>query len=111
MDAFTFNRAINLNNHPDPTSLEQAQFSLPFCLAVVALEGPRLFYPCQLIFWGALTSRLSLERLAFTMIPRWKLSSRLEQGHDWLSILRKGSFPNKCSTRGAIPQTLFRPKS
>jgi 2-methylcitrate dehydratase PrpD len=45
VDVFTFNRAINLNNHPDPTSLEQAQFSLPFCLAVLALEGPQALLP------------------------------------------------------------------
>jgi 2-methylcitrate dehydratase PrpD len=45
VDVFTFNRAINLKNHPDPTSLEQAQFSLPFCLAVVAVEGPNALLP------------------------------------------------------------------
>ena len=41
------------------------------------------------------------------MIPRWKLNSRLEQGHDWLSILRKGSFPNKCSTPRGDPANPF----
>lgn len=45
VEVFTFNRAINLNNHPDPTSLEQAQFSLPFCLAVAALDGPQALLP------------------------------------------------------------------
>ena len=45
VEVFTFNRAINLNNHPDPASLEQAQFSLPFCLAVVALDGPQALLP------------------------------------------------------------------
>jgi 2-methylcitrate dehydratase PrpD len=45
VDVFTFNRAINLNNHPDPTSLEQAQFSLPFGLAVLALDGPQALLP------------------------------------------------------------------
>ena len=45
VEVFTFNRAINLKNHPDPTNLEQAQFSLPFCLAVVALEGPQALLP------------------------------------------------------------------
>jgi 2-methylcitrate dehydratase PrpD len=45
VEVFTFNRAINLNNSPDPTSLEQAQFSLPFCLAVLSLEGPQALLP------------------------------------------------------------------
>jgi 2-methylcitrate dehydratase PrpD len=45
VDIFTFNRAINLNNYPDPTSIEQAQFSLPFCLAVVVLDGPQALLP------------------------------------------------------------------
>jgi 2-methylcitrate dehydratase PrpD len=52
VDVFTFNRAINLNNHPDPTSLEQAQFSLPFCLAVVALEGPQALLPMSVDLLG-----------------------------------------------------------
>ncbi|MBI5580082.1 MAG: MmgE/PrpD family protein [Deltaproteobacteria bacterium] len=45
IEVYTFNRAINLNNSPDPNSLEQAQFSLPFCLAVAALEGPEALLP------------------------------------------------------------------
>jgi len=45
IEVHTFNRAINLNNSPDPTNLEQAQFSLPFCLAVAALEGPQALLP------------------------------------------------------------------
>ena len=57
VDAFTFNRAINLNNHPDPTSLEQAQFSLPFCLAVVALEGPQALLPMSADLFGAPSPR------------------------------------------------------
>jgi 2-methylcitrate dehydratase PrpD len=52
VDVFTFNRAINLNNHPDPTSLEQAQFSLPFCLAVVALDGPHALSPMSVDLLG-----------------------------------------------------------
>jgi 2-methylcitrate dehydratase PrpD len=52
MDVFTFNRAINLNNHPDPATLEQAQFSLPFCLAVAALDGPRALLPMSVDLLG-----------------------------------------------------------
>jgi 2-methylcitrate dehydratase PrpD len=45
VEVFTFTRAVNLNHHPDPANLEQAQFSLPFCLAVAALEGPQALLP------------------------------------------------------------------
>ena len=45
VEVFTFQRAVNLNNLPDPATLEQAQFSLPFCLAAVALEGPQALLP------------------------------------------------------------------
>jgi len=45
VEIFTFNRAIKLNNRPDPNSLEQAQFSLPFCLAAAALMGPEALSP------------------------------------------------------------------
>jgi 2-methylcitrate dehydratase PrpD len=45
VEVFTFNRAIHLNNTPDPGTLEQAQFSLPFCLAVAALAGPAALLP------------------------------------------------------------------
>jgi 2-methylcitrate dehydratase PrpD len=45
VEVFTFNRAIHLNNTPDPGTLEQAQFSLPFCLAVAALAGPDALLP------------------------------------------------------------------
>jgi 2-methylcitrate dehydratase PrpD len=52
VDVFTFDRAINLNNHPDPATLEQAQFSLPFCLAVMALEGPYALLPMSVDLLG-----------------------------------------------------------
>lgn len=45
IEVFTFQRAIDLTNDCDPASLEQAQFSLPFCLAVAAIEGPRALLP------------------------------------------------------------------
>jgi 2-methylcitrate dehydratase PrpD len=45
VDVFTFQRAVDLNNLPDPGTLEQAQFSLPFCLAVLALKGPHALLP------------------------------------------------------------------
>ncbi len=45
VDVFTFQRAVELNNLPDPATLEQAQFSLPFCLAALALKGPHALLP------------------------------------------------------------------
>jgi 2-methylcitrate dehydratase PrpD len=35
----TFERALRLNNYPDPGSLEAAQYSIPFCLGVAAVKG------------------------------------------------------------------------
>jgi 2-methylcitrate dehydratase PrpD len=39
IEVHTFARALRLNNHPDPDNLESAQYSLPFCMAAVAVEG------------------------------------------------------------------------
>jgi 2-methylcitrate dehydratase PrpD len=36
---FTFERALRLNNYADPTTLEAAQYSIPFCVATAALAG------------------------------------------------------------------------
>ena len=49
---FTFNRATNLNNNPDPTTIEQAQFSMPFCLAVLAMKGPQALLPMSVDLLG-----------------------------------------------------------
>ena len=45
MRVWTFQRAIDLINAVDPESLEAAQFSLPFCLAVAVSEGPEALLP------------------------------------------------------------------
>ena len=39
VDVFTFERTLRLNNYADPDTLEGAQYSLPFCLAVAAVGG------------------------------------------------------------------------
>ena len=39
IEVHTFERALRLNNYPDPDSVESAQYSLPFCVAAVAIEG------------------------------------------------------------------------
>jgi len=41
----TFERALGLNNYPEPTTLEAAQYSIPFCLAAAALEGKEALRP------------------------------------------------------------------
>lgn len=41
----TFERALRLNNYPDPASLEAAQYSIPFCLGVAAVKGPGALLP------------------------------------------------------------------
>jgi 2-methylcitrate dehydratase PrpD len=39
LEVCTFERALRLNNYPDPNSLEDVQYSIPFCMAVAAIEG------------------------------------------------------------------------
>jgi 2-methylcitrate dehydratase PrpD len=41
----TFERALRLNNYPDPSSLESAQYSIPFCLGVAAVKGAAALLP------------------------------------------------------------------
>ncbi len=45
VDVFTFGRALRLNNDADPDTLEGAQYSLPFCLAVAACGGAEVLLP------------------------------------------------------------------
>jgi 2-methylcitrate dehydratase PrpD len=41
----TFQRALRLNNYPDPESIEGAQYSVAFCLAVAAVAGKGALLP------------------------------------------------------------------
>lgn len=41
----TFSRALRLNNYSNPASVEGAQYSVPFCLAVAALRGEAALLP------------------------------------------------------------------
>jgi 2-methylcitrate dehydratase PrpD len=43
----TFERALRLNNYPDPSTLESAQYSIPFCLGVAAVKGPAALQPLK----------------------------------------------------------------
>ena len=45
VDVYTFERVLRLNNYPDPDTLEGAQYSLPFCLAVAAFGGAEALLP------------------------------------------------------------------
>jgi 2-methylcitrate dehydratase PrpD len=47
IEVHTFARALRLNNQPDPHNLESAQYSLPFCLAVAAVEGQDALLPMR----------------------------------------------------------------
>ena len=39
IEVLTFEKAVNLGNHLNPQNEAEAQFSIPFCLAVTALVG------------------------------------------------------------------------
>lgn len=41
----TFGRALMLDNHPAPESIESAQYSIPFCLALAAIHGGEALLP------------------------------------------------------------------
>ena len=43
----TFERALRLNNYPDPDTIEAAQYSIPFCLGVAAVKGPYALLPLE----------------------------------------------------------------
>lgn len=45
VDVFTFERTLRLNNDADPATLEGAQYSLPFCLAVAVVGGAEALMP------------------------------------------------------------------
>jgi 2-methylcitrate dehydratase PrpD len=47
IEVHTFERALRLNNYPVPNSLEDAQYSIPFCMAVAAIEGKEGFLPLR----------------------------------------------------------------
>jgi 2-methylcitrate dehydratase PrpD len=44
-EVHTFKRALNIKNHTHPNSIEGAQYSIPFCLAVAAHEGAAALLP------------------------------------------------------------------
>lgn len=47
VDVHTYRALQNLSNLPDPHSLVEAQYSLPYCLALCAVAGPEALVPMQ----------------------------------------------------------------
>lgn len=45
VEVSTFSRALRLNNYAEPDSVEGAQYSIPFCLAVAAVHGENALVP------------------------------------------------------------------
>lgn len=45
VEVHTFNRALRLNNYTNPGSIESAQYSIPYCLAVAAFSGGKALLP------------------------------------------------------------------
>lgn len=64
MDVYTFSQALRLANSCAPQTLVGLQYSLPFCLAVLAVEGEEAFLPVS----ETLLFRMDLVRLAERVI-------------------------------------------
>ena len=68
-EVHTFKRALNIKNHTHPKSIEGAQYSIPFCLAVAAHEGADALLP----FSASLLKRRDLsswaERISLHLDP------------------------------------------
>ena len=47
IDVETFGRALTLSNEPAPSTLEGAQYSIPFCLGVAATRGASALLPLE----------------------------------------------------------------
>jgi len=45
IEVHTFARALRLSNEIEPETLEGAQYSLPFCIATAAIDGPESLLP------------------------------------------------------------------
>jgi 2-methylcitrate dehydratase PrpD len=47
IEVATFSRALRLSNELAPTSLEGVQYSVPFCIAAVLIDGPECLLPAR----------------------------------------------------------------
>jgi len=52
IEVLTFEKAVNLGNHLNPQNEAEAQFSIPFCLAVTALVGTTALRPLDESYIG-----------------------------------------------------------
>lgn len=65
----TFARALRLSNETAPTTLEGAQYSLPFCVAAAAQEGAAPFLPLPASLLGRGDLAALAERVAIRVDP------------------------------------------
>lgn len=96
IEVHTFERALRLNNYPDPDNLESAQYSIPFCLAVIAVEGGAALLPLR----AGLLHRPDLVALAGRVSLRSapELDSLFPEQTAARVVVRtgKGSFASTC---------------
>jgi 2-methylcitrate dehydratase PrpD len=91
MDVHTFERAVRLNNEVDPDTIEGAQYSLPFCLAVAACGGAEALLPL---------SPAWLHRPAVTALA--------ERVHLHVDPVLDGRFPAETGARVCLQTTAGR---
>ncbi len=68
-EVHTFKRALNIKNHTHPKSIEGAQYSIPFCLAVAAHEGAAALLPLSASLLGRLDFSNWAERISLHFDP------------------------------------------
>ena len=74
VDVYTFSRALRLNNYANPDSLEGAQYSVPFALAVAALRGEGALLPMPEECLGQLDLVAFAEKVALHCDPDFDLT-------------------------------------
>ncbi|HDR15626.1 MAG TPA: MmgE/PrpD family protein [Desulfobacteraceae bacterium] len=85
VEVHTFRRAIGLKNQADPATLEAAQFSVPFCMAVAAFHGLEALLP------------MDPEYLRMEYLSRWA-----KQVHLVLDEEMEALFPEKAAARVVV---------
>ena len=69
-EVHTFRRALNIKNHTHPNSIEGAQYSIPFSLAVAAHEGADALLPLRASLLGRLYLSNWAERISLHFDPQ-----------------------------------------
>ncbi len=70
VEVHTFGRALKIKNHTHPTSIEGAQYSIPFCLAVAAHEGAAALLPLSASLLGRRDLSKWAERVSLHLDPQ-----------------------------------------